>query len=51
MHPIVFALLIVAIVLFVLSFFVPPRQQLWLAAALAAVLAVVLHLFVFRGGA
>lgn len=49
MHPIVFILLVVAIVLFVLSFFVGPRNNLWLAAAVAAVIAILLHLFVFSG--
>lgn len=46
MSPIVFALLIVAAVLFILSFFLPPRQSLWIAAAVAAVLAILLYLFV-----
>lgn len=49
MHPVVFILLVVAIVLFVLSFFIGPRNNLWLAAAVAAIVAVLLHLFVFSG--
>lgn len=50
MHPVVFILLVVAIVLFVMSFFVGPRYNLWVAAAVAAVIAVLLHLFVLGPG-
>ena len=53
MHPLVFLLLIAAGVCFILSF-VPPMRgsqyHLWVAAAVLAVIAVLLHLFVFHGG-
>lgn len=39
------ALLIASLVCFVLSFVVGPRDRLWLAAALLAVLAIVLRVF------
>lgn len=49
MSPLVFGLLIVALVLFILSF-IPPlasaRQSLWVGAVIAAVVAILVYLFV-----
>lgn len=54
MHPVVFGLLITALVLVFLGF-VPDlrasRLYLWVGAACVAVLAIVLHLFVLGGAA
>jgi hypothetical protein len=41
----IIALLIAAFVLFVLSFFMGPRTNLWIAAACCAVVALVLKVF------
>lgn len=54
MHPLVFALLITALVCVILSAIPtlrPQRTNLWVAAALLAVLGIALHLFVVPPGA
>lgn len=53
MHPLVFILLAAALVLVILALLMGPRDRLLIAAAVVAVLAIILHLFVFapRAGA